>query len=135
MDEDDVRATELYCCGFNQDAGCYACGTDKGFRIYNCEPFKETFRREFSNGLRIVEMLYRCNILAVVGGGRNPQYPPNKVMIWDDHQGRCIGELNFRSEVRCAFVSNASHLRADFLTWIQRMPRTRCAGCACGGIG
>lgn len=25
---------------------------------------------------------------------------PHKVMIWDDHQNRCIGELSFRSEVR-----------------------------------
>ena len=25
---------------------------------------------------------------------------PVQVMIWDDHQGRCIGELSFRSQVR-----------------------------------
>ncbi|PQQ10829.1 autophagy-related protein 18c [Prunus yedoensis var. nudiflora] len=31
---------------------------------------------------------------------RQFQYPPNKVMIWDDHQSRCIGEFSFRSEVR-----------------------------------
>jgi WD repeat-containing protein 45 len=97
-DDQDVRLLSV---AWNQDCGCFAAGTSNGFRIFNCGPFKETFRRDLkSGGFGIVEMLFRCNILALVGGGSNVTYPPNKVMIWDDHQGRCIGEFAFRSDIR-----------------------------------
>lgn len=98
---DDNEETELYSVSWNQDSGCFAAGTSHGFRIYNCNPFKETFRRDLkTGGFRIIEMLFRCNILALVGTKVNTQYPPNNVIIWDDFQSRCIGEFSFRSEIR-----------------------------------
>ncbi|KAJ2548366.1 Phosphatidylinositol 3,5-bisphosphate-binding protein [Coemansia sp. RSA 1933] len=93
-------APELLYATFNQDYGCFAIGTQTGFRIFNSDPYKEKMRREFKDGgIGIVAMLYRSNYLAFVGGGRNPRFPPNQVMLWDDASSKIIAELEFRSDV------------------------------------
>lgn len=101
LSEAGGEQTDLLYVNFNQEGGCFACGTNRGFVIYNVDPYREIFKRIFSNGgIGIVEMLFRTNLLAFVGGGRTPRYPPTKVMIWDDQQNKCIGELKFRTEVK-----------------------------------
>ena len=67
---------------FNQDYGCFACGTESGFKIFNSFPYKDAHNRSMSSlfyihllfleldgGIGIVEMMFRTNILALVGGG------------------------------------------------------------------
>ncbi|XP_057778166.1 autophagy-related protein 18a-like [Salvia miltiorrhiza] len=99
-----VKPASVLRFSFNQDASCYAVGTTDGFIVFKADPFAEAFRRNFSGGIGIVQMLFRCNVLALVGASKSDR---NKVMIWDDHLNRCIGELLFRSEVQ------AVRLRTD----------------------
>jgi WD repeat-containing protein 45 len=44
--------------------------------------------------------LHATNILFLLGGGRSPLYPPNKVILWNDILGKEVAELEFRERVR-----------------------------------
>jgi hypothetical protein len=39
-------------------------------------------------------------MIALVGSGRNPKWPVNKIFLWDDSKLEVIGELTFKSIVR-----------------------------------
>lgn len=85
----------------NAFLGCFACATDNGFRIYNVDPLKEKERHIFSEGgLGHIEMLFRCNYLALIGGGIRSLYPQNKVVIWDDFNKAPTFALDFDTPVK-----------------------------------
>ena len=45
-------------------------------------------------------MLYKTNILAMTGGGKNPKYNPNKVILWDEYQTKVLYEFKFTSNIK-----------------------------------
>ena len=85
---------------FNQDASCFAVGTQTGFRIINTVPYKNNFCRDMNGGIGIIEMLNRSNIVALIGGGKSPRYASNKLVLWDDHKAKEISEMRFMSDVK-----------------------------------
>ena len=96
----DSNTSSLLTCRFNQDGGCLAVGTTSGFSVHNLHPaYGLSVERELRGGLSVIEMLFRCNLMALVGGGPSPHSAPHRVLIWDDHVGKEIGELSFRQTV------------------------------------
>jgi hypothetical protein len=45
-------------------------------------------------------MLYKSNILALVGGGKYPKHSRNKIIIWDDFQAKVMAELSFTTYIK-----------------------------------
>lgn len=42
---DNQEDDQMLYASFNQDASCFALGTERGFKIYNAYPFKDSFER------------------------------------------------------------------------------------------
>ena len=92
--------SQLLTVSFNQDGGCLAVGTANGFSVHNLHPqYNLSVERMLRGGIGHIEMLFRCNLMALVGGGPDPHAAPHRVLIWDDHIPKEIGELSFRQIV------------------------------------
>ncbi|CCH41456.1 WD repeat domain phosphoinositide-interacting protein 4 [Wickerhamomyces ciferrii] len=106
-DAEGFAGSKLLCASFNQDQSCFAVGYENGFRVYNADPMDIKVKREFGSngGIGLTRMLYRTNYLALIGGGKNPRFPLNKVIIWDDLKTKDALNLNFYSPVLNVYLS------------------------------
>ena len=65
-----------------------------------CAPLTWSDRSELTGGtLAAVVPCHTSSLLFLLGGGRSPLYPPNKVILWDDAAGTEVAELEFREKV------------------------------------
>ena len=90
---------KILCINFNQDHSCIAVGTETGFKIININPFKDEHIKDLKGGIGLISMLNRSNILLLVGGGKNPKFPPNKLIVWDEEEGEILSEINFSTNI------------------------------------
>ncbi|KAB8199782.1 hypothetical protein P875_00076097 [Aspergillus parasiticus SU-1] len=84
---------------FNNDNSCFSVGLDTGFCVFNADPCELKVSRDFNAGIGVAVMLGQTNYLAIVGGGRQPKFPQNKLAIWDDAKQKAVITLEFRTSV------------------------------------
>ncbi|KAL8732265.1 MAG: hypothetical protein Q9166_002837 [cf. Caloplaca sp. 2 TL-2023] len=95
--------------------------------VFNSDPCELKVSRDFNAGIGATEMLGKANYIALVGGGRNPRFPTNKVgklgprpfttkgtkvIIWDDAKQLASITLEFRSQVLQVRLSRSQILVA-----------------------
>ncbi|KAG7661762.1 HSV2 [[Candida] subhashii] len=122
-----VLSKDFLCINFNQDQGCFAIGHEAGFLVYNTNPIDLRVKRSFNQqqtlsttgtvttddtsgstskcGIGKISMLHRTNYLALIGGGKRPKFPSNKLIIWDDLKRKISLILEFESPVLNVLLS------------------------------
>eukprot|EP00826_Nyctotherus_ovalis_P004938 TRINITY_DN11098_c0_g1_i6.p1 TRINITY_DN11098_c0_g1~~TRINITY_DN11098_c0_g1_i6.p1 ORF type:complete len:348 (+),score=87.65 TRINITY_DN11098_c0_g1_i6:97-1140(+) len=100
MDPLDVPKNRILDISFNQEQDCFAVSTESGFHIFEANPPQELFSRDLGGGIGATAMLFRSNILALVGGGDHPKYSDNKLILWNNLLSQSIAELTFKSAIK-----------------------------------
>ncbi|KAH8201819.1 hypothetical protein TruAng_003993 [Truncatella angustata] len=85
---------------FNDDASRFSVGLNTGLCIFHTSTCTLNMARDFNGGLALVQMMGSTNFIALVGGGRSPKYPTNKVMVWDEVKGKVALEITTLTPIR-----------------------------------
>ena len=98
------RPRKILFIGYNYNSSYIMIGTDIGFQVHQTYPLALKFSRVLNGGISLVTNLNKSNIFGLVGGGESPKYAPNKLLLWDDKQGKEIYEFRFNSFVLNCFI-------------------------------
>eukprot|EP01090_Pellita_catalonica_P019131 TRINITY_DN638_c0_g1_i3.p1 TRINITY_DN638_c0_g1~~TRINITY_DN638_c0_g1_i3.p1 ORF type:complete len:397 (-),score=50.79 TRINITY_DN638_c0_g1_i3:369-1559(-) len=94
---------DLLCIGFNETQERLCIGTTTGFEVWgiaqDAKP-EQLFFHDFQKGIGIIALLRNSNIVALVGGGVNPQWAPNKLIIWDAAKSLILQTFTFLSAIK-----------------------------------
>eukprot|EP00435_Cladocopium_sp_Y103_P061582 s76_g23.t1 len=94
MAEDSRKSPEeILCLSFNQDASCLAVGRPRGFDIFSTES-TALLHREDCGVVKLVEMLFRTSLVALVGDNLRRQ-----LTMWNTKARAGICSLQFPSEI------------------------------------
>ena len=79
--------------------GCLALATTIGYKIYSTKNMTLVGSKDLDGGLGHIAMLFKSNLLILVGGGPKPRFSKNSIILWDDKTNKQTGEVAFKSEI------------------------------------
>ncbi|KAJ9155394.1 WD40 repeat-like protein [Pleurostoma richardsiae] len=85
---------------FNDDSSFFTVALETGFCIFHSNDCQMKTSRDFNAGIGLVQMMGKSNILALVGGGRQPKFAQNKVILWDDAKAKGALEITTLTAIR-----------------------------------
>jgi hypothetical protein len=102
---DSDRGAFVLSASFNADCSFYSVALESGFRVYSSTTCEEKIARDVGGGIGCAEMLGTTSYMALVGGGKQPKYPQNKVQIWNDKTERFTTSVEFKTSIQRVRIS------------------------------
>ncbi|KAK0655078.1 WD40-repeat-containing domain protein [Cercophora newfieldiana] len=93
-------STVVLSISFNDDCSCFAVGLNTGFNIFHADSCSLRTARDFNAGIGLVQMMGNANYLGLVGGGKQPKFAGNKLIIWDDLKSKLALQISALTPVR-----------------------------------
>ncbi|KAF2029138.1 WD40 repeat-like protein [Setomelanomma holmii] len=125
---DSAKEPFVLSVSLNADCSSFSVALETGFRIFSSKSCDLRVAREVGGGIGCAEMLGTTPYIALVGGGKQPKFPQNKVcledsgwqlinktdivyevQIWNDETKRVTTSVEFRTPVQRVRLSK-THL-------------------------
>jgi WD40 repeat protein len=118
---DSNAGTAALSASFNADKSCFSVALESGFRVFTSKSGDQKIAREVGGGIGCAEMLGTTRYIALVGGGKQPKFPQNKVCP-EDVDWHLISETDISYEVQVwNDASQSISTSLEFKTPVQRV--------------
>lgn len=87
---------------FSPDSSMFCIGDEDSFKIFSSVGDSVILKKKIriDGGIKLIDILTRCNILAFVGTGEDPKFANSKVILYDFVQKKAIKELIVSYEIK-----------------------------------
>ena len=109
----DLNNFNIHHTQYNFDKTSLFCSTNKGFIIYNINPFRQLLKRNIKGGISYGVIYQRSNIIFFVGTGISPEYPTNCLIIWDEKLKKKIAQITIKNKIE-GFKINEYNIQVWF---------------------
>ncbi|BEI82656.1 hypothetical protein CcaverHIS002_0305240 [Cutaneotrichosporon cavernicola] len=95
-----LRPAPILGIAFGHDGKVFAVATETGYEVWRTFPLGLLRRKSLPGMLARAVPLPGSPLLALQGGGSDPLFPPNKVVLYHDVRGAAVADLEFSERVR-----------------------------------
>ena len=86
---------------FTNDKSMFCICHDQGFLVCKASPFAILNNRILGGDISIAQMLDMSNIIFIAsGGGEHPRFPLTHVIMYDDHKGKPVAQLQIGHRIK-----------------------------------